>query len=78
MRLSPAQINLLDLIVKETIISRGPRKGKLKACVNPDCYDARSWNGLIQKELIRWHFGIFGNGLVATAAGVELNSRNPS
>lgn len=65
--LTADQQNVLDAITEQTLISRGPRKGSVKARISCDCYFRRCIRRLLELGLIDLKYDtIHGDGYAAT------------
>lgn len=71
--LTKAQENILSVIVSETLVTKGARKGNVKSVIDSESFDWRSFKGLITKGYVRSYSGSEGDGWVATDKAVERN-----
>jgi hypothetical protein len=71
--INETQLNVLEAIADQTIISRGKRKGAIKSRISGDSYDGRTLNALASRGLIEYRIGsILGDGWAATEDGLSV------
>lgn len=70
-QLTPAQRNILRVIVGETIKTKGRNAGEAKAVIDSDSFDGRSFATLLHRGLVKSYQGVLGVGFVATPEALK-------
>ena len=70
-KLTRPQQNILDIVVRQTVKTRGANAGEVKDVISNESFDGRSFGALVDKGLIESYQGVLGEGFVATPKALD-------